>query len=100
MSARAGTLALVLSGCLFAEVTADRILHADKEPQNWLTYSGGYASQRYSELSQVSHDNVAGLQLKWVFAPRSLSKIENTPIVVDGVLYTGTVNEIAAMDAV
>ena len=25
---------------LNAQVTFDRILHADKEPQNWLTYSG------------------------------------------------------------
>jgi hypothetical protein len=25
---------------LSAQVTFDRILHADREPQNWLTYSG------------------------------------------------------------
>ena len=37
-----------------AQVTYDRILHADKEPQNWLTYSGGYASRRYSELKQIN----------------------------------------------
>jgi hypothetical protein len=38
------------SGSLLAQVTYDRILHADREPQNWLTYSGGYASHRYSAL--------------------------------------------------
>ena len=31
-----------LSGSLLAQVTYDRLLHADREPQNWLTYSGGY----------------------------------------------------------
>src|SRR5262249_218648 len=67
---------------------------------NWLTYSGGYASQRYSELTQMTRSNVGGLQLKWVYAPRTQTKMENTPIVVDGILYTGTVNELVAMDAV
>jgi alcohol dehydrogenase (cytochrome c) len=33
-----------------AQVTFDRLLHADKEPQNWLTYSGSVNSQRYSTL--------------------------------------------------
>src|SRR5436190_6546081 len=34
----------------------DRILSAEKEPQNWLTYSGGYASQRYSLLHEITRD--------------------------------------------
>ena len=41
-----------LAGSLLAQVTYDRLLHADKEPQNWLTYSGGYSSHRYSTLDQ------------------------------------------------
>ena len=32
--------ALALCGPLVAQVSFDRILNADKEPQNWLTYSG------------------------------------------------------------
>ena len=43
-----------LGGSLFAQVTYDRLLHADNEPQNWLTYSGGYASHRYSPLDQIN----------------------------------------------
>ena len=31
-------------------VTFNRLLNAGKEPQNWLTYSGNYMSQRYSPL--------------------------------------------------
>ena len=30
------------------QVTFDRILHADREPQNWLTYSGSLFSHRHS----------------------------------------------------
>ncbi len=37
-------VACLLGGSVSAQVTYDRILHADREPQNWLTYSGGYAS--------------------------------------------------------
>ena len=38
---------------LDAQVTPDRLLRAAEEPQNWLTYSGGYFSQRYSALTQI-----------------------------------------------
>src|SRR5206468_6552537 len=43
---------------LYAQVSYDRLLRAAAEPQNWLTYSGGYASQRYSSLGQVTPANV------------------------------------------
>jgi alcohol dehydrogenase (cytochrome c) len=77
----------------------DRILSAEKEPQNWLTYSGGYASQRYSLLHEITRDNVKDLTLKWVWRPRYLDKMESTPLVVDGVLYTVQNSEVVALDA-
>ncbi len=95
-----------LVGSLAAQVTYDRILQADREPQNWLTYSGGYSSLRYSLLTQINRDNVKNLQLKWVYHPiyqkagKSQSKMENTPLVVDGIMYTGTALEVVALDAV
>src|SRR5262245_60747207 len=61
---------------------AERIQHAEREPQNWLTYSGTYASQRYSLLNQLTRENVKSLTLKWVWRPRYLDKMESTPIVV------------------
>src|SRR4051812_7474393 len=97
---------LVLAASLSAQVTYDRLLHADREPQNWLTYSGGYAANRYSGLTQINRDNVHTLQLKWVYHPlymkttNNQSKMENTPLVVDGVMYTGTALEAVALDAV
>ena len=39
-------------------VPFDRILHASQqEPQNWLTYSGGFSSQRHSDLTQITPEN-------------------------------------------
>ena len=91
---------LLIAGSLRAQVTYDRMLHADHEPQNWLTYSGGYFSQRYSSLTQVNRDNVKTLQLKWAHPFHTLQKIEDTPLVVDGIMYAGAVDEIDAIDAV
>src|SRR5258708_14968211 len=65
-------------------VSFERILAADKEPQNWLTYSGTTLSQRYSLLHQIAPGNVKNLELQWVFQARSLEKFEATPLVVDG----------------
>ncbi len=82
-----------------ATAAAERILAAEREPHNWLTYSGGYASQRYSLLKDITRDNVKNLTLKWVWRPRYLDKMESTPLVVDGVLYTVQNSEVVALDA-
>ena len=77
----------------------DRVLHAEREPQNWLTYGGGYSSQRYSLLDQIKPENVGRLTLKWVWRPKYLDKMETTPLVVDGVLYAVQNSEVVALDA-
>src|ERR1700694_2544384 len=94
-------LLLTAASCLWGQVTFNRILNANKEPQNWLTYSGTELSQRHSLLTQITPANVKNLQLQWVFQARSLEKFEATPLVVDGVLYTVQApNDVVAMDAV
>src|SRR5229473_4963880 len=93
-------LTLLIPFALSAQVTPERLLHANNEPQNWLTYSGSYASQRYSLLKQVDPANVKNLELKWVFQAQSLQKFETTPLVVDGIMYlTQSPNDIIAVDA-
>jgi glucose dehydrogenase len=69
------------------QVTWDRLLHADREPQNWLTYSGNNNSQRYSALDQISRTNAKNLEMQWVYQAHSLEKFEATPLVVDGIMY-------------
>ena len=97
---RAVVLLLASVTALNAQVTYDRLLNAAKEPQNWLTYSGGFASQRYSTLSQITPENVKDLALQWAFQQRSTEKFEATPLVVDGEMYlTQAPNDIVALDA-
>ena len=94
-------LFLSISGTLFAQVSFDRIVQADKEPHNWLTYSGGFQSQRYSTLSQITPQNAKDLELQWAYQARSLEKFEATALVVDGILYTVQApNDVIALDAV
>jgi alcohol dehydrogenase (cytochrome c) len=91
--------ACALCELLFAQVSPDRILNAQKEPQNWLTYSGSYMSQRHSPLTQITSANVRDLELKWVFQARWLDYNQATPLVVDGVMYTTQGNDVVALDA-
>jgi alcohol dehydrogenase (cytochrome c) len=90
----------LLAVSVAAQVTSERLLHADREPQNWLTYGGGYSSQRYSLLDQITRENVRKMTLKWVWRPRYADKMETTPLVVDGVLYTVQNSEVVALDAI
>jgi len=95
------SIAALLPGSVWAQVSFDRILRADREPQNWLTYSGTVFSQRYSPLSQITRDNVKRLAPEWMYQARSLDKFEATPLVVDGILYTVQApNDVVAFDAV
>jgi alcohol dehydrogenase (cytochrome c) len=81
-------------------VPFERILRANQEPQNWLTFSGNLNSQRHSPLTQISPANAPDLTLKWVFQSRSLDKHEVTPLVVDGVMYTvQSPNDVIALNA-
>jgi alcohol dehydrogenase (cytochrome c) len=101
---RCVTLALFLL-CLIipllnAQVSYERLLRAADEPQNWLTYSGTYASQRYSLLRQITPANVKTLEQKWIFQAESLEKFETTPLVVDGIMYlTQAPSDAVALDA-
>jgi alcohol dehydrogenase (cytochrome c) len=93
-------VALAVATLHAQQVTFDRILHADKEPQNWLSYSGTPLNQRYSGLAQITPANVKNLQLQWIWQARSLEKFETTALAVNGVLYTVQApNDVVALDA-
>ena len=83
-----------------AQVTAERLLNASKEPQNWLMYSGDYNGRRHSPLDQINTGNAAQLVPKWAYQTMAGGKFESTPLVVDGILYaTGQDNRAFALDA-
>ena len=85
---------------LAAQVTEDRLLRPDKEPRNWLMYSGAYSGQRYSELRQIDTGNVKNLEMKWILQAQVSGSWESSPLVVDGVMYlTQRPNDVLAIDA-
>ena len=103
-TARRILLALLLSGLavanLPAQVSFDRLREAARESHNWLTYSGGYFSQRYSTLDQITPENVGELQLQWVYQAPVFGPWQATPVVVDGVMYVSQrPNDVVALDA-
>jgi alcohol dehydrogenase (cytochrome c) len=94
------SLTIAVTSRVGAQVTPDRILRAAQEPQNWLTYSGGYASQRYTTLRQLSPQNVRNLEQKWVLQGQVLGAWQSSPLVVDGIMYvTQRPNDVLALDA-
>src|SRR5215472_977258 len=81
------------------QVTYERILRADTEPGNWLTYSGNYSSHRYSRLEQIRTGNVARLRPVWIHQIDALHKFESTPLVADGIMYVSVPpSNISALD--
>ena len=93
-------LGLLIADGLAAQVPFARLREAASEPHNWLTYSGGYFSQRYSTLDQITPANVGDLELQWVYQTPVFGPWQSTPIVVDGVMYlTQRPNDIVALDA-
>ena len=94
------TLVLCLLPSASAQVTSDRLLHSDREPENWLTYSGDYAGRRHSLLDLINTSNVSRLTAKWVYQTNTGGRIEATPLAVDGILYeTGQDDRAFALDA-
>ena len=70
-------------------VPYQRILNADKEPQNWLTYGGDYSSHRFSHLKEINKSNAANLRPVWIYQRAQVAGefIESNPLVVDGIMY-------------
>jgi alcohol dehydrogenase (cytochrome c) len=94
------TLAALIPYALHAQVSSERLLRADEEPQNWLTYSGAYSGHRHSRLKQIDGSNVRDLEVKWIWQARSLQSFSATPLVVDGIMYvTQAPNDVVAIDA-
>jgi glucose dehydrogenase len=94
-------LAAAFPSASHAQVTSTRLAQSASEPQNWLTYSGGYFGHRHSTLKQIDGANVKNLELKWVFQANSLQSFSATPLVVDNVMYvTQAPNDVVAIDAV
>src|ERR1700719_4503569 len=96
-----------VGGAAAQDETTARIEHADKEPQNWLTFYGNYRGWSYSPLNQITRENVKNIVPVWAFPagfPTGTAGLrpglEAAPLVVDGVLYLeGMQNNVYAVEA-
>src|SRR5216683_1176907 len=73
-----------------ADVTPDRLMNADKEPQNWLMNHRTYDGQRYSPLARINRDNVRNLKVAYAVPLGGGAGNEYsvaTPLAEDGFLY-------------
>lgn len=93
-------LPLIFGILLTGQTTTQRILNADKEAANWLTYSGNYKGWRYSPLDQITRANVNKLKVKWMYQMPTTHIVETTPLVIDGVMYfSEPPSNVVAVDA-
>jgi quinohemoprotein ethanol dehydrogenase len=81
-----------------------RLLATDVEPQQWLTSGRDFKQQQYSPLTQINTGSVHQLGFAWEYSltyrGRVRHKLEATPQVVDGVMYTsGPWGTVYAVDA-
>ena len=88
---------LLACSSIAAQVPFQRIVNADQEPGNWLTYSRNLEGQRFSPLTEIDVKNVSRLKVKWAYQfPDPQNEV--SPIVVDGIVYTTGPNSAAALD--
>ena len=90
----------VAAQAAFAQVPYERLRDAQDQPESWLTYSGSYRSDRFSNLDQITPENTANLRTAWVYQVPDLNIVEATPLVVDDVMYiTEPHSRVVALDA-
>ena len=67
--------------------------------ENWTSYNGDYTGRRYSALREINVGNVAQLRAAWVFHPGNSQNLEVTPLVVRGIMFVTSSNNVFALDA-
>ncbi len=98
------TLAATLAPAAFAQgLTPSELLKPPAD--SWPTYNGDYSGQRFSPLTQIDSSNVHTLSLAWATRFTAGSggggnvSIKSTPLMVNGILYFTSPNNVWAADA-
>ena len=85
---------------VFGDINTQRIINADKEPQNWLSHGRDYNEQRYSPLNKINKNTINKLELEWSIDMDTTRGLEATPIVDNGIMFvTSAWSIIYAIDA-
>ncbi len=103
-----GTIAGVVGAAMFAatamagNITHERLVNSEAEPENWINHHGNYEAHRFSGLREINRDNVGDLKVAFTYAMGSaqgggtdpvvfpFSGLEGTPLAEDGFLYLTT----------
>src|SRR5438552_18976710 len=91
----AASIAAGLSSAYAADMSFERALNADREPQNWLLHHQNYQGHRLSALKEIDTVTVANLRLAFTVGLGGLQaggryangNLEATPLVDDGMTY-------------
>src|SRR6267142_2278795 len=93
-------------GAVFLCTTTRMSAQSAANGAEWPTYGGDLANTRYRPLDQINAAHFSKLQIAWRFktdslGPRPEFKLEGTPLMVKGVLYTtaGSRRAVVALDA-
>ena len=65
-------------------------------PGDWPSFGQDPGAQRYSPLTGITRQNVAGLQQAWVFDTGSRD-LQVTPLVIDGLMYLTAGSRVIAL---
>src|SRR5258705_7904547 len=88
-------MATALTPARAADMTNDRALNPQREPQNWILHHGNYQGHRFSQLTDINADTVKNLKPAFTVALSgfqsggryAFGNLEATPLVEDGIMY-------------
>ena len=88
-------LATALTPLHAADMTNERMLNPQREPQNWILHHGNYQGYRFSALKEINADTVKNLKPVFTVGLSGLQSggryahgnLEATPLVEDGIMY-------------
>jgi quinoprotein glucose dehydrogenase len=106
LAASAAVLALVGAAALIPRVSGQARPASSTRIGEWTHYAADARGTRYAPLDQINASNFNKLEVAWRFktdnlGPRPEYKLEGTPLMVKGVVYTtgGTRRSVVALDA-
>jgi PQQ-dependent dehydrogenase (methanol/ethanol family) len=78
----------------------DELLQLQKDPGQWVMQRKNYAATGYSELNQITVDNVKNLKVAWTFSTGALRGHEGAPLVVGTTMFVHSAfpNHVYALD--
>src|SRR6202000_2056236 len=89
-------VATALTPANAADMTNERLLNPQREPQNWILHHGNFQGHRFSALKDINTGNVKNLKVAFTVAlggfegagtRYKFGDLEATPLVEDGIMY-------------